>query len=74
MATRRQPETTTGFQLQVGPDGACRLLVQGTADDPTATLAILALDGPTADRLAQELTDRRKTYQAGRQQQGGPVQ
>ncbi|MGC5781625.1 hypothetical protein [Methylobacterium sp. NFXW15] len=54
---------TTGFQLQLGPDGRCRIVLLGRDDAPLATLD---LDAAQADRLAQELGDRRKTYAQSR--------
>ncbi|MDH3028309.1 hypothetical protein [Methylobacterium fujisawaense] len=57
---------TTGFQLQIGPDGAARLILLGTAARADAVLAVLALDADQADRLAQELAQRRDTYAEGR--------
>jgi len=53
---------TAGFQLQLGPDGRCRIVLLGRDDTPMATLE---LDGAQADRLAQELANRRETYAKG---------
>ena len=61
---------TTGYQLQIGPDGAARLILLGTAADPDVVLAVLGLDAAQADRLAQELTQRRHTYEQAHQGQG----
>lgn len=58
---------TTGYQLQIGPDGVARLVLLGTRTDPEAVVAVLGLDAVQADRLAQELTQRRQTYAEGRQ-------
>lgn len=54
---------TTGFQLQLGPAGRCRLVLLGPDDAPMATLD---LDAAQADRLAQELGCRRETYAQSR--------
>jgi len=55
------PETS-GFQLQLGPDGRCRLIL-GQAG---AEIAILTLAPDDADRLAQALAQRRETYDQAR--------
>ena len=53
---------TSGFQLQLGPDGRCRLIL-GQAG---AEIAILTLAPDDADRLAHELAQRRETYEQAR--------
>lgn len=62
---------TTGWQLQIGPGGACRLVVLGTADDAEAIIAVLELDTASADRLSRELAERQKSYDQRRKGQGG---
>lgn len=57
---------TTGFQLQIGPDGAARLILLGAEAQADAVLAVLGLSADQADRLAQELEHRRDTYAEGR--------
>ena len=59
------PETS-GFQLQLGPGGRCRLIL-GQAG---AEIAILTLAPEDADRLAHALAQRRDTYEQARQGQG----
>jgi hypothetical protein len=56
---------TSGFQLQLGPDGRCRLIL-GQAG---AEIAILTLAPDDADRLAHELAQRRETYELARRGQ-----
>lgn len=56
------PETS-GFQLQLGPDGRCRLVL----GEVGAEVAILTLAPDDADRLAQALSQRRETYEQARQ-------
>ncbi|MGU3418508.1 hypothetical protein [Methylobacterium sp. D54C] len=56
------PETS-GFQLQLGPGGQCRLVL-GQAG---AEIAVLTLAPDDADRLAQALTHRRESYEQARQ-------
>ncbi|CAO4174909.1 hypothetical protein [Methylorubrum populi] len=55
------------FQLQLGRDGVCRLVLLD--DDATQAIAILTLSAESADRLAQEIAARRETYA---QTQGQP--
>lgn len=59
------PETS-GFQLQVGPGGRCRLIL-GQAG---AEIAILTLAPGDADRLAHALAQRRGTYEQAHQGTG----
>jgi len=60
---------TTGYQLQVGPDGVARLVLLGTPADPEVVVAVLGLNAAQADRLAKELAQRRQTYAEGNQGQ-----
>ncbi|MBL7309163.1 hypothetical protein INQ13_22375 [Escherichia coli] len=57
---------TSGFQLQVGPCGKCRLIL----GEAGAEIAILTLSPADADRLAHELRERRHTYDKASQSQG----
>lgn len=61
------PETS-GFQLQVGPGGKCRLIL----GEAGAEIAILNLAPADADRLANELRERRQTYDKARESQSRP--
>ncbi|GEP12277.1 hypothetical protein [Methylobacterium gnaphalii] len=59
------PEETpdcVGFQLQLAPNGVCRIVVLGEDGHPRRAVAILNLDAADADRLAHELLDRRGAY------------
>lgn len=66
-----QAPETNGFQLQLGPDGLCRLVLLGEGGKP---LAVLTLAAPNADRLARELAGRRDAYEKRtREQKRGPT-
>ncbi|GJD59818.1 hypothetical protein [Methylobacterium dankookense] len=61
-------EATNGFQLQLGPDGRCRIVLLGKGHAP---IACLELDAANADRLAEELAERRRTYEQGKAREKG---
>lgn len=61
-------EATNGFQLQLGPEGRCRIVLLGVGNDP---IARLDLNAAQADRLAEELAERRRTYEQGKAREKG---